>query len=274
MLKAIEHLKQPLTKCFNAALSCGYFPKLFKQTKIIFAPKPGKDSKDVANYRPMSLLSTVSKLLEKLLNRRLNSHLQENNLYNIHQHGFRSQRGTETAIALTWEAIAQGRKRGLKVCLTSRDIEKAFDKVWQKGLKYKLQKLNLHPFLTKILSHYLDERTACIQIKDHKGPELQIECGVPQGGCLSTTLFNIYTKDIPEKIYPWMLNTYYADDVTQVVRRTTGQEIKQIWCGETHAVNQFEKKWLIKTNMRKFQILYSGTNKLKFRHERFGLDCM
>ena len=61
----------------------------------------GKDPINVANYRPISLLSTTGKLLEKLLNRRLISYLQEQNQFNKHQHGFRSHRGTETALALT-----------------------------------------------------------------------------------------------------------------------------------------------------------------------------
>ena len=78
LTKAKEHIIGPLTKCFNAALSCGYFPDLFKRTKMIFAPKPGKDSAEVMNYRPISLLSIIGKLLEKLLNRWLTAHLQEN----------------------------------------------------------------------------------------------------------------------------------------------------------------------------------------------------
>ena len=250
--KALESIKNPITKCFNAALSCGYFPTLYKHTKLIFIPKPGKPATNVANYRPISLFSSSGKLLEKLLIRSLSGHLQEHHQYNLNQHGFRSQRGTETALAMMWEAIAQGRKHKLHVCVTSRDIEKAFDRVWQRGLIFKLSQLNLHPNLTKILSHYLKNRTASIQIDDYIGPKLPIECGVPQGGCLSTTLFNIYTGDIPDKVYPWTQNTLYADDVTQIVRGTTHGEIKHVWSTETSSINRFEDHWMIKANMGNF----------------------
>ena len=273
LTKAIECIKQPLTSCFNAALSCGYFPSLYKQTKLIFVPKPGKDATNVANYRLISLLNTTGKL-EKLLNRRLTSHLQEHDLFNRYQNGFRSHRGTETALAIIWEAIGQGRKKKLKVCLTSRDIEKAFDRVWQEGLKYKLAQLNLHPKLLKITAQYLDYRTARIQIEDHRGVQFPIEYGVPQGGCLSTTLFSIYTSDIPDKIYPWTHNTYYADDVTQIVRGTLYSEIKQVWSAETNNINNYEHQWLIKTNMRKFQLLDFGSKTERtFQHQCFGLNC-
>ena len=273
--KAMACIAIPLANCFNAALSCGYFPLLYKHTKLIFAPKPPKkDKTDVANYRPISLLNTTVKLLEKLLNRRLIEHLQDHEQHNKYQHGFRSRRGTETALAMVWEAIAQGRKHKLKVCLTSRDIEKAFDRVWQRGLKYRLTQLTLQPNLTKILSHYLDNRSASIQIEDYEGPRVQIECGVPQGGCLSTTLFNIYTKDIPDKLYPWKHNTYYADDITQIVRGTNYSEISQVWAAETSSINKFEDNWLITTNMRKFKLLdFESRNERTLQHRRLGLNC-
>ena len=274
LVEAFESIKQPITNCFNAALSCGYFPAPYKHTKLIFIPKPDKTPTEVSNYRPISLLSTTGKLLEKLLNKRLSTHLLEHEQYNPDQHGFRNQRGTETAIAMIWEAIAQGRKYKLNVCLTSRDIEKAFDRVWQKGLKFKLSQLNLHPNLLKILFNYLNDRTASIQIDNHTGPQLSIECGVPQGGCLSTTLFSIYTRDIPRKIYPWTQNTFYADDVTQVVRGKSYGEIKHVWFNETNNSNKFEDNWLIKTNMRKFKLLnIEALTKRNFQHHRYGLDC-
>ena len=107
---------------------------------------------NVANFRHILLPNTTGKLLEKLLNRRLVSHLQEHHQYNDNQHGFRKKRSTETALALMWESIVKGQQHNLKVCLTSKDIEKAFDRVWQKGLKIKLKQLHLHPRLLKILS--------------------------------------------------------------------------------------------------------------------------
>ena len=270
LIKAIDFIKDPLTRCFNASLSCGYFPNLYKQTKLIFIPKPDKDPTNVANYRPISLLSTTGKLLEKLLNRRLINHLEEQHQFNDHQHGFRKKRGTETALAMIWESIAKGLQHNLKVLLTSRDIKKAFDRVWQRGLKFKLMQLNLHPRLLTILSHYLDYRTASIQLNGHRGPNFPIECGVPQGGCLSTTLFNIYTRDLPEKIYPWTNNTFYADDITQIVRDSNYNRTQHVWSSETNNTNKFENNWLIKTNLRKFKLLNLGGFKERtFQNQRY-----
>ena len=130
LANAIEIIKEPLANCFNAAMTCRYFPSLYKQTKMIFVPKPGKDHKNVANYRPISLLNVTGKLFEKIINKRLVKHLQEKQQYNKHQHGFKTKRGTETALAMTWEAIAQGVGHHLKVCLTSGDVEKSFDRAW------------------------------------------------------------------------------------------------------------------------------------------------
>lgn len=168
----------------------------------------------------------------------------------------------------------QGRKQNLKVCLTSQDVEKAFDRVWQRGLKYKLSQLDLHPALLRILANYLDNRTAKIQIANQTGLEFPIESGVPQGGCLSTTLYSVYTRDIPETTYPWTHNTYYADDITQIVRGTTYSEIKHAWSIETNNINNFKDRWMIKTNMQKFKLLdFGAVLQRTFEHRGFNLNC-
>ncbi|WP_368666157.1 reverse transcriptase domain-containing protein, partial [Nocardioides antri] len=95
-------------------------------------------------------------------------------------------------------------------------MSKAFDKVWHNGLKYKLITKALPKFLIRILSNYLDDRTASIRMGSYVGPPFDLLSGVPQRGCLSPTLFSFYTSDLPP---PSGKNEHiiYADDITQII---------------------------------------------------------
>ena len=105
------------------------------------------------------------------------------------------------------------------VDLVMRDFDKAFDKVWTLGLQYKILNLNLPKTIEKLTCDYLTDRWAKIYIEDFAGPLFELKAGVPQGGCLSPTLFSIYTADIPEPETRNSIDIYYADDVTQLILR-------------------------------------------------------
>ncbi len=93
------------------------------------------------NYRPISLLEVPGKLYERIILARLNTFLSENNIIKDRQHGFRSHKETHTAIATTYETIANALASKEQVYVVLRDVAKAFDKVWHNGLKYKLLEL-------------------------------------------------------------------------------------------------------------------------------------
>lgn len=156
-----------LTTIFNLSLSLGYFPDKFKAAKLILIPKPGKQGTNPIDYRPISLLEVPGKILEKVINTRFSTHLEANNILPQSQHGFRKNRGTETALAITTEVISHALAEKKQCYLVLRDVSKAFDKVWHNGLKYKIIKLQLPPIITKILCTFLDRRTAtiCYQVK-------------------------------------------------------------------------------------------------------------
>ena len=135
-------------------------------------------------------------------------------------------------------------------------MSKAFDKVWHNGLKYKIINLHLPPTITKLLCNFLDNRTASISIKHHLGPSFPLLSGVPQGSSLSPTLYTLYTADMPEAT-PGSVNLMYADDITQIV--THPSKSKNIMARRVqeniNRVNEFEKKWKIKTNTTKFKLI-------------------
>ena len=144
-----------------------------------------------------------------------------------------------------------------------RDVSRAFDKVWHNGLKYKIKNIQLPEIIVKLLSSFLDNRTASIFINNHKGKEFIIRSGVPQGSALSPTLYALYTHDIPK---PSARNTYilYADDITQIITyQGKGRAMMATkTASEILKVNKYEKKkWKIKTNTNKLKIIPLATNK-------------
>ncbi|XP_042880256.1 uncharacterized protein LOC122258401 [Penaeus japonicus] len=132
---------QRLLSICNAALASGYFPSRFKTALVTLIPKAGKPPNRPENFRPISLLEIPGKILERLINNRLQSHLENNNLLNERQYGFRQSRGTTTAIAIAYEETALALANKKKVNIVLRDVAKAFDKVWHPGLQHRLLQL-------------------------------------------------------------------------------------------------------------------------------------
>lgn len=247
-----------LLHVFNASLSAGYFPKILKQSHTILLPKGSLPQTQVTNYRPITLTETHGKLLDKIVNQSLYSHLAIHNQLNPKQHGFTNNRGTYTALATLHEKIAYCRHNKQHANIVMRDVSKAFDKVWHTGLKYKLLQSELHPCLLKIINSYITDRHTSIKINQHIGPPFSLDCGVPQGGCLSPTLFNLYTSDISE---PTTASDHiiYADDITQIIhypnRNGRTGHLQLYTKRAITSINNFERKWKIKTNTSKFQLL-------------------
>ena len=165
-------------------------------------------------------------------------------------------------MAVITETLASNKGHQRQIDIVLRDIQKAFDKVWIVGLQHKILNLHLPPALERILCDYLTDRQAVININDHTGNPFALKAGVPQGGCLSPTLFIIYTADVPTPRHNLSLNIY-ADDITQIVpnpsksHRTTAARTSS----EINIINRHEKTWKIKTNTTKTKVIPIGRRK-------------
>ena len=145
--------------------------------------------------------------------------------------------------------------------VTLRDVSKAFDKVWTDGLKYKLLNLPLPTQLKRILCNFITDRTAAIRVKDHVGPSFPLLSGVPQGACLSPSLYNLFTSALPATLpdtqsrsYCTLQNILYADDISQITSTWKYNQYHQTHTSKAiQYVNEYEKQWKIKTNTTKFQ---------------------
>lgn len=237
-----------LTYIFNAALRIEHFPCQWKVAEIVMIPKPGKNPNEVSSYRPISLLPTLSKVLEKIILNRITPLIDEQQLIPNHQFGFRKKHGTLEQIHRLVHQINrvfETKQYCSAVCI---DISQAFDKVWITGLLYKLKRSFPHPIYA-LLRSYLTNRTFRTKYQEAHSNILPILSGVPQGSLLGPILYSLYTADLPET--PQTIIATYADDTTILASHedpiTASQNL------QTHLTHLEEwlQRWRIKANETK-----------------------
>ena len=142
------------------SLPCG------KKATIIPIHKKGKDKKNPNSYQPISLLSCLGKLLEKVINRRLLSFLEDNNVLSQTQTGYRKHRNTEDQLALIAEEIENAFQEKKKVVAVFFDLTKAFDKVWREGLLLKVLQSRVSGRMYKWIRCFLQDRSARVKLDE------------------------------------------------------------------------------------------------------------
>ena len=197
-----------LTRLFNMCMTCGKMPSSWKRANVTPIYKKGSPS-TTANYRPISLLSCASKVLEHLVADRLKAYLESNNLF-TQQHGFRKGSSTIDQLLDVYQEITEGPDRRLVTKLLFLDVSKAFDRVWHKALIHKLQCLDISGRLLAFFRDYLMNRFQRVVLKGVLSDWLQIMAGVPQGSILGPLLYLIFSNDIVGRI--GCLIKLFADD--------------------------------------------------------------
>ena len=158
LLKQIIYcIAPPLEYIFNLSLSNGICPNVFKIAKVIPIHKKD-DQKNVTNYRPISLLPSISKVLEKIMYKRLNSFLLVNNILNSSQFGFRKNFSTELAIIQLLDKIIDSLSRKEHIIAIFMDLSKAFDTIDHNILLYKLKNYGIRGIALSWFKSYLSDR--------------------------------------------------------------------------------------------------------------------
>ena len=184
-----------------------------KLAKIIPIYK-AKDKKDISNYRPISLLPVVSKILEKVVHKNVYTFLEKNKVVYASQYGFRKNRSTVNAITelvchIT-NAIENKQQSTLSVFL---DLSKAFDTIDHNILLHKLECYGVRGLALNWFQSYLTDRKQYVLYNNVQSQTLDITCGVPQGSVLGPLLFLIYVNDTANCLTHSKL-IYFADDTT------------------------------------------------------------
>jgi len=205
-----------LTAMFNRAIDNQEYPNPLKLTKVIELYKSG-DKTDPANYRPISLLPIIAKLLDTLINNQIMQHLTKHNIISPTQYAFRPNSSTTLALQTIIDNIHQHTSRRHPTLAIYIDLSKAYDTVEHKKLLDKLQHdFNFAPSTVQFFKSYFQNRMQTTHTQFAQSQLRTITHGIPQGSTLSTTFFLLYINDIAQTTPEAPVYTY-ADDTTLII---------------------------------------------------------
>ena len=209
-------ITQPLVLIFNLSLIKGVFPSRMKLSEVIPLHK-GKESYYTTNYRPISLLLTISKLLEKVVYKRTYKFLNKTNQFYSSQYGFRSSHSCEDAICELMGEVLKNRENAKFTAALYLDLSKAFDTLEPTVLYHKLEKYGIRGICLKWFRSYLTNRKLRTKCNLTNGTEYSewydVEYGTPQGSCLGPLLFLIFCNDLYRNL-EFLECLQFADDTT------------------------------------------------------------
>ena len=200
-----------LAELFNKCLKKSCFPGCWKVLSAFPVFKNAGERSTAKNYRPVSLLSVVGKVFEKLVNNRIVDHLEKCGLFSDFQYGFSSCRSTADLVIVVSDRIARIFSRCVATRAVALDISKVFDRVWHAGLLHKLNSYGISGQIFGLISSFLSNRGLRVVMDGKSSQEYSVNAGVPQGSILGTTFFLLYINDLPDNVICDI--AIYADDL-------------------------------------------------------------
>ena len=207
------------------SLRTGTVPLAFKLATVVPLYKTG-DPSVPTNYRPVSLLPVVSKLLERVVQRQLVRHLDLSNALPDSQFAFRKKCSTEDALCVLTDSLQKAKDSGLVTGLCLLDMSKAFDKVRHGILIQDLFDVGISGVALKWFANYLTDRRQQVTVASATSRALDCTCGVPQGSVLGPVLFHVYTRDVKSVSSP-IPSVQFADDIALYDSKASAGEVSK-----------------------------------------------
>ena len=261
---------KPLTKIINYSLRHGEVPREWKSARVIPLFKKGK-ADDMDNYRPISILPAISKVLERVVHHQLLTHLQRHNILSPYQSGFRKRHSTEWAAMCFADSICRNIDMGMMAGAVFIDLRKAFDTVHHDVLLRKLSGLGVTEDELKWFTNYLSDRSQVVDFLGVSSSSEPVFSGVPQGSILGPLLFIIHLNDLPGAVASCSV-LMYADDT---VLFCTGRQASTIEATLNRELNQIES-WLRENNLfinvTKTESMIFGTSQRLANIDSFSIN--
>ena len=261
LMETVEQISIPLARVFNLSLKEGVVPFEWKEANIIPLFKKGSRNKS-ENYRPVSLMSVICKLLERLIKDHMVDFLVKHKLLNSSQHGFLKARSCLTNMLCFLEEITKWIDVGSPVDIIYLDFQKAFDKVPHQRLLLKLKAHGIGDSITDWIEQWLTDRRQRVvvdgEVSNWKSS------GVPQGSVLGPILFLIYINDLDDSITSNVLK--FVDD-TKLFRKVNTDGDKQHLQNDLDRLVKWSEKWQMLFNFGKCKCLHTGHGNLNVNYK-------
>ncbi|KAF2344794.1 Reverse transcriptase domain [Trinorchestia longiramus] len=268
LINAKQHSYRRLkTNIFNRSLETGIVPEDCKLANITLIFKKG--NKQIPNnYRPISLTSVISKTIERLLKVRITKHLNDQNLINDTQHGFREKRSCLTNLLDFFGEVNRIYDCTKAVDLVYLDFQKAFDKVPYERLMAKVEAHGIRGNYFQWIRNWQTGRTQRVVIHDETSDSTLVTLGVPQGSVLGPLLFIIYINDLVVGIIRKI--NKFADD-TKLCHRAFTERNRVTIQSDLNRLLQWTETWQISFNIDKCSVMHVDANNWHFQHTMINI---
>ena len=249
---------------YNKCLKEVVFPRQWKTAKIIPIVKPGKEgSNEVSKFRPISLLVSGGKVLEKLLINRINHHVYTRGHMNENQFGFRQQKSTVDAALAIKDSVQKSLEAGDVVALVSLDVQGAFDAAWWPGILRELRKCNCPKNLYKLTMNYFSQRTAVLSSNCIKVAKA-ISRGCPQGSTCGPGFWNLQFNSLLGMQFMARTKVVaYVDDLLIATRGDSVRAVENYANVELSKIEGWSRRNKIKFNDKKSKVMLVTRRKQK-----------
>ena len=268
ILKDCAHELAPqIAHIINLSLKSAQIPSDLKTAKITPIYKDGEKSQ-YTNYRPISVLPTISKILERCVYNQLIEHLESHDLISPQQFGFRKKRSTEMATVLFLDDIQKAMDSGKLTGAMFIDLSKAFDTVSHSSILDKLPKYGIVGLEKLWFTDYLFGRSMKVNYKGASSDTKSISCGVPQGSILGPLLFLLHFNELPSLLKKCKM-IMYADDTVLYYHHQDTKEIEKAISNDISIVSTWlqDNELILNLKKGKTEFMVFGTrNRLNRQH--------
>ena len=245
--------KTLLLALVNKSWTAADVPASWRTAEIVAIPKKGKPPSELSSYRPISLLSTTSKLTERLIQARLQHWLEERGKLNPNQAGFRRGRSTVDQLGRLSQRIfdAFETRKPHRAVLVLLDFARAYDRVWRAALLCKMARMGIPGCFIRWIRAFLSDRRARVRWGAARSDSRVFQEGLPQGSVLAPLLWLVYVNDIDEGMPEHISRSLFADDVALLACARTAGDCDTLLQPCLNMIDDWLQRWKVTPSVSK-----------------------